>query len=627
MRLMNRLNYPWTEASLSDANAFDFNVGDPELLANEASAHRLGDLFIAEDRSTDEQSNSSRSRVLRMVASALQLHQRLDLPKTPYSAMMEFGDRRTAIGSDWKGCGAVLDELGRRSPNPVICARLLDLAWLVERSRVDAGRAAVLAYVRVADGMLTRELRHRDYDSDHRPISEVKSTLRRGLQICELLRLREDDSNFMALRTFCLASADQFESEGDSQGLLAMMNLALDYELDLPERCAPRMEVAARGFSSGTDPHSVCDALVGAGRAWRRAQDTANYEKCMLEASCRMAEHGRALGGNLSGSHFVQQAIDLLRGLSSPDAKASKRELRIELIRLQSAAEDEFGTFEYSFDLSELVKAVKDRTQGLSIEEALFLLAAIHRPRPTSVIEEEAMEGMRKHPLGSLFGVQQHDSDGHVRFRSPGTDMRKIDPAALEHAIARQEGIYRETVVRGQIAVVVYQLASEHSVTLDEVFPLCRESPFVPPDLTETFSKGILAFLHGDMTSAMFILTPLLEASLVYVLKGHDVDVVRHDEDSGTQEDMSITQLYKNHRGELEAIFSASVVDDIERVFLARSGPGLRHAIAHGTTSDGQAYSGDSIYACWLMWHLCLVPLFKERFEARGRGSEADATD
>lgn len=624
---MNSINYPWTEASLSDASEFNFDIGDSGLLASEASAHRIGDLLIAEEQRADEQATSPRSRVLRMVASALQLHQRLDLPKAPYSAMMEFDGRRTAIGSDWSGCGAVLEELGRRSPNPVICARLLDLAWLVERSRVDAGRAAVLAYIRVADGMLTRELRHRDYDSDHRPIGEVTRSLRRGLQICDLLRLREDDSDLIALKTFCLASAGQFETEGDSQGLLAMMNLALDYDLDLPEHCAPRMEAAARGFTSGTDPHFVCDALVGAGRAWRRAKDSANYERCMIEASCRMAEHGKALGGNLSGSHFVQQAIDLLRGLSSPDAKAFKRELRIELIRLQSAAEDEFGTFEYSYDLSELVKAVKDRTQGLSIKEALFLLAAIHRPRPTSLIEQEAIEGMRKHPLGSLFGVQQHDSDGHVRFRSPGTDTRNIDPAALEHAIARQEGIYRETVVRGRIAVVLYQLASEHSVSLDEVFPLCRESPFVPPDLTETFSKGILAFLHGDMTSAIFILTPLLEASLIYVLKGHDVDVVRHDEDSGTQEDMSITQLYKNHRGELEAIFSAPVIDDIERVFLTRSGPGLRHAIAHGTTSDGQSYSGDSIYACWLMWHLCLVPLFKDHFEARGSGSEPNATD
>lgn len=623
---MSSVNYPWTEASHSDAIAFSFDVGDSELLASEASAHRLGDLFVEEDKSTDEQDTSSRSRILRMMASALKLHHRLDLPKAPYTAMMEFGDRRTAIGSDWKECGAALEELGSRSPNPVICARLFDLAWIVERGRVDAGRAAVLSYIRVADGLLTRGLRHRDYDSDHRPISEVMRALRRALQICDLLHLREDDADFIALKAFCMSSADQFETEGDSQGLLAMMNLALDYDLDKPEHCAPRMEVAARRFASETDPHFVCDALVGAGRAWRRAQEGLHYERCMIEASCLMAEHGRALGGNLSGSHFVQQAIDLLRGLSSPDAKSSKRELRIELIRLQSAAEDEFGTFEYSYDLGELVRAVRNRARGLSIKDGLFLLAAIHRPRPTSVIEEEAIEGIRKHPLSSLFGVQQHDSDGHVRFRAPGTDMRNIDPASLEHAVARQEGIYREAVVQGRIAVILHELAKEHSVSLDEVFPLCRESPFVPPDLTETFSKGVLAFLHGDMTSALFILTPLLEASFVYVLKGHDVDVVRHDEESGTQEDMSITQLYKNHRDKLETIFGAPVIDDIERVFLARSGPGLRHAIAHGTTSDDQAYSGDSIYACWLMWHLCLVPLFSDHFGVGGSDPKAGAS-
>jgi len=444
---MSIINYPWTEASLSDAGTFDFDVRDAGLLGSEASAHRLGDMLVAEDQRADDRATASRSRVLRMLASALQLHQRLDLPKAPYTAMLEFGDRRTAVGSDWKGCASVLEALGKRSPNPVISARIFDLAWMVDRSRVDAGRAAVLAYSQIAVGLLTQVLTNRDYDPDHRPVGEIMRAFRRGLQIADMLHLDDCDADFLLLKDFCMSFADQFETEGDSQGLLAMMDLALDYKLDQPEFCAPRMEVAARGFASGADPHAMSDALVGAGRAWRRAKESANYERCMIEASGLMAEHGRALGGSFSASHFVQQAIDLLRGLSSADAKASKRELRIELIRLQSAAEDEFSTFEYSYDLTGLVNAVKEQTQGLAIRDGLFLLASIHRPRPTSIIEEEAVEGMRKHPLGSLFGVQQHDSDGHIRFRSPGTGMRDIDPAALEHAVAQQEGIYRETVV------------------------------------------------------------------------------------------------------------------------------------------------------------------------------------
>lgn len=622
---MNDAKYPWAAASLSDVNEFEFefDLAVAELVTSEASAHHLGEMFIAASSSSDDTNSSSRSRVLQMLASALKLHQRLDLPKAPYTAMMDFGDRRTAVGTDWKGCSAVLEALGRRSPNPAICARLCDLAWFVERGRVDSGREAALAYCRVAEGLMTQQLRHRDLDTGHIPVRVIANALRRGLQICDIMHLDRDDPDLRVLRQFCLSAADRFEAEASSEGLLLMMTLALDFELDEPGNCAPRMEVAAHGFSSDGGPHAVCDALVSAGRAWRRAQDNANYERCLVEASSVMAEHGRSLGGTLSASHFVQQAIDLLRGLSSADAKASKRELRVELIRLQSAAEDDFSSFEYSWDLSELVDAVRNRAKGVSLKNGLFLLASIHRPRPTQVIEAEAIEGIRKHPLSSLFGVEQYDSDGYVLFRAPGAGLRDIDSAALEHAVAKQEEIYRGTVVQGRIAVVLYQLALEHPISYEDVFLLCRDSPFVPTDLTETFSRGFLAFLHGDLTSALFILTPLMEASLIYVLKGHDVDVVRHDEDSGTQEDMSITQLYKNHRSELNRIFGESVIDDIDRVFLARSGPGLRHAIAHGTASDGVPFSVDAMYACWLMWHLCLIPLFKDHFGALASATES----
>lgn len=53
-------------------------------------------------------------------------------------------------------------------------------------------------------------------------------------------------------------------------------------------------------------------------------------------------------------------------------------------------------------------------------------------------------------------------------------------------------------------------------------------------------------------------------------------------------------------------------MDDLDRVFLARSGPGLRHAVAHGTIGDATPYSADGYYACWLIYRLCLLPLFSE---------------
>ncbi len=84
---------------------------------------------------------------------------------------------------------------------------------------------------------------------------------------------------------------------------------------------------------------------------------------------------------------------------------------------------------------------------------------------------------------------------------------------------------------------------------------------------------------------------------------------------------MTITQLFKNLRKELDEIFGEAITADIDRVFLARSGPSLRHAVAHGTMSDQSSYMPN--IACWLVLRLCLLPLFTRYKELRtGAGDE-----
>jgi hypothetical protein len=39
----------------------------------------------------------------------------------------------------------------------------------------------------------------------------------------------------------------------------------------------------------------------------------------------------------------------------------------------------------------------------------------------------------------------------------------------------------------------------------------------------------------------------------------------------------------------------------------------LRHSLAHGLLHDGDPYSNDALYGCWLIFHLCMLPLFPYR--------------
>jgi len=611
---------PWALASLDDADAFDFSLS--QATATEASPFTLGSLYKDELSSFSEGQHGSRARVLTMLAAALHMHDRLNLPKDPYGPMLEMGDRRTAIPTDWKGESiSALERLGERAANPVVRARLCDVAWFLQRSRLQSGHRAAAAYLATArglcDGTITDTM---DGQVPGVWVLSLQKALRRGLQIC--MQLRPANPELGELEAFIFDAADRFEAEDNRRALLAMLALAYDFELRDAAAYAGRIEQAATKQGDG-GPHIVTEALILAAKAWRRAKDTEGHDRCLMQASEVMLAHAKSVDHAFSAAHFLQEAVNLLRGLRSQVAKDRKRDLRIELIRMQAAAEDDLGLFEHPIDLTELIEGTTEHLKGVTLLDGLFLLAAINQSRSPADLATEARRSMAEHPLSAMIGVQQHDADGYVRFRAPGASPGEEPQEVLEHQIAKREEVHRQIVVEGQIKVIIRNLASHFPISEEDILPLCRESPFVPTDLSRTYARGLTAFCHGDMTTAISILTPLVEASLVYVLKGHDIDVVRHDEEAGTQEDMTITQLFKNLRKELDEIFGEAITADIDRVFLARSGPSLRHAVAHGTMSDQTPYMPDAIYACWLVLRLCLLPLFTRYKELRtGAGDE-----
>ena len=107
---------------------------------------------------------------------------------------------------------------------------------------------------------------------------------------------------------------------------------------------------------------------------------------------------------------------------------------------------------------------------------------------------------------------------------------------------------------------------------------------------------------------------PLLENSLRYFLKqnGHDVSIF---DDAAQTQDRTISSLFEQMRTELDSIFTEAITTDIEKVFLSKTGPHLRHPVAHGLLHDGDPSGTDAIYACWLIFRLCLLPLFSHRNE------------
>ena len=98
-----------------------------------------------------------------------------------------------------------------------------------------------------------------------------------------------------------------------------------------------------------------------------------------------------------------------------------------------------------------------------------------------------------------------------------------------------------------------------------------------------------------------------------HVLKNHGHNVTNFNDAKMIQQDRTISVLFEQMREELDLIFGHAITMDIENVFLKKPGPYLRHSLAHGLLHDGTPYGADAIYGCWLLFHLCMLPLFSIR--------------
>jgi hypothetical protein len=531
----------------------------------------------------------------------------------PFGAMAMWADgRRTAIPSDFRGAPvSVLATLAERARHPVLRARLADMSWLIDRKRTPLGIAAVVAYVdiirKVDVGALAWE--HSDNPG---PLTQTgRDLLRRALQIGR--RVGWETPEALATRAMATDLRNRALRERRIMPGVWFSHLDLDFGISDPAEVGDALDrfVAARGRDG--DGHEVVEAWRLTARAYRLAKKDEDAHRCQAAAAEQlvlMAEQQQHSA--MLASHLLGQAIAELHGI--PGKKERRKELRHRLVDAQAGVSEEMSGFSQPLDLKDVAEATEQRFGGRNLRDALFAFAALAVSPDPGDLTRQAVEAIRQYPLSSLFGASHHDREGKVVYRTKGGDFGDgSDSDAVRQQIAQSEIIRRTIIVSGQIEVARQTITLHHFLYEDALAVLFMRSPFVPHDLVTTFSRGIWRFFQGDFTSALYILTPLLENSLRHVLRlrGHEVTIF--DDATQTQQDRTISALFAQMRGELDAAFGTAITSDIERLFLSKPGPYLRHAVSHGLLHDGDPYGADAIYGCWLIFHLCMVPLFRIR--------------
>ena len=597
----------WLRATPDDLASVDFETPIADLTS--ADSRELSDLFRAAQGDVE---NTPDARLYAMLSAATGMAFKPSERNEPFGAMIVWADgRRSAIPSDFQGPPLeVLMVAAEKANHLVLRARLADLCWILDLKQGKLARAAITAYVDIVKKIDTGGLSFPHDRGNGTLKHDARDLLRRALQISKAVGWEKEEA--VAAREILADLRARTIKTRQPIPALWFNGLDLDVGVSDPAAVGKDIEELIGALPAEADPHTVVDLWRLAARAYHFARRDDDKNRCRSAAAERLVVMAEAQPMAMMASSILSDAISELHGL--PGKKDRRKELRHRLVDIQAGIAEEMSGFSHSIDLEDLAKIVEAEMRLPTLRDQLFMLAGLAQSPDPGQLAEDAAKCLREHPLSSLFSVSHHDHEGKVIHRTSGAGFGdEANASAIANQVAQDEGFRRQVTASGQIEVARQAIMAERFLSDNTFIPLLLHSPFVPRDLVRTFSRGFLRFFQGDYISGLYILTPLLENSLRHVLKAYGHDVTKFDDATQMQEERTISSLFDQMRGELEAVFGKAITADIERVFLKKPGPYLRHAVSHGLLHDGDPYGHNAIYGCWLIFRLCLLPLFAVR--------------
>jgi hypothetical protein len=610
---------PWLQATAADLGGGDFEA--PIAGSVSAASHELSEQYRRAAQPPEAGAalpDTPDARLFTMLSAITGMHLKAHAREEPFGPMFALADgRRSAIPADFRdGHIDLLAGMAMRSANPVLKGRLADVCWLLDRRRGALGRVAITAYVDTIEGVESGPLKF--------PFTDGSGALDHGA--CELLRralhigrtIGWDKSETVRARETVVRLRERAIALRATVATIWFAELDLDFGVSDPVAVAAGIEEVLAA-PANAEVHPLVSLWRLAARGYHVAKQDDDKHRCQAQAAEVMAAEaeriltgqGQRQGSAMLASHMMSNAIAHLHGI--PATKERRTELRHRLVDIQARIPEEMSVFSHQWDINDVEAKVREALGEGSLFDQLFIFAAVASSPDPAALVNEALESMRQHPLSSLFPAVHFDKEGKAVHRSAAAGLAG-GPAdsAIRREIAQSESI-RRNLIGATIEIARQTIMARHFLPEDALASVLQQSPFVPSELVATFSRGFLRFFQGDFASATYVLTPLLENSLRHVLKMNGHDVTIFDDATQTQQDRAISSLFEQMRDELDAAFTKPITTDIENVFLNRPGPHLRHDIAHGLAHDGTPYGPDAVYGCWLIFRLCLLPLFPYR--------------
>ncbi len=516
--------------------------------------------------------------------------------------------RRPAHPTDFRGeQSKVFLELLGRVQNPILRSRLADVVWTNNRAETKAAIHAISAYSDCVEGLLAGTYvaafpRHGLSSLD------AGRFVQRGLQIAHATSRKgrlPDNITSAAKNLYGRA-----KTEAAFFVFRSIAELGLYYELLDPAKVAADVEAVAATANSDSYPIAVKAVLDFGASLYAKLQNEEGVRRCQMGAVDQLLAMRSRVSSAGAQAHWVMEALQLLGHVKGVEDK--ERELEEELRRLQKASVREMKSIPIDLVSDEEKSVILQAFGDVDLSTALFNFSLLGSARLVGDLRQEALQTLRTSPIVSMLGAGYIDGEGRTIKNTPGADgQTEPDEDWFRATINTSESLRRGYTVANRIEPARQTIAQRFTISEVSIAPIVGCSFLVPQSHRPIVALGIARFFQGDFMSATYLLLPQIEPCLRHILKLNGYDPSKRFADS-TEEDLSLSGLIDRMRAELGSILTQPILSEIELLFDKRPGPALRHEMAHGQIGAAACFHPDIIYACWLIYRLCCLPLLAD---------------
>lgn len=337
-----------------------------------ADCHEYQSLFLKATEHATTHGDESAASVYAALAALCSLHFRPNDVNDPFGPMIQVKGRRSAIPDDFRSSATVVALMAERTSDVTLKARLCDVAWLLNRRRVDLGVAAISAYCQIVRDVAagTRKFPFERSNSPYN--AQCRDLLKRALSLAAMRSVglgKPEETEAKSLTEHLFGEAVVGANLRDVQ---RNADLALKHDI-IPPLAIGRATDDWLRRNEVADGHRL-DLLRLSATAYHRGGSMPDHYRCRLEAvdtRVRMSQDANANSAMISAG-LLADAISELHGI--PDVKERRLRLRHQLVDVQANISEEMGSFSQEIDLKEIVAEREASFEGFCLRDMLFLL-------------------------------------------------------------------------------------------------------------------------------------------------------------------------------------------------------------------------------------------------------------